>query len=180
MSTRCQVKVVGDNDLDNVMLYHHCDGYPSNMLPLIYRAYKYGIKPKALSPGGEKYDMSWMARRAGHCASFLCHMDPTEFEPESGFDLHGDIEYYYVLYVSGNLSEWRLKIFVPKNGVFWDDPCFKNMNLLLEENSICELVNKKNKLRAEVINKIDKRGRELREKDEERDSINNSIKDILQ
>ena len=83
MSTRCQVKIQGTdvNGSAAFTLYHHCDGYPSYMLPLIASGYK---------------DV-WQAARAGKAASMLCAADPTGFELEQGHDLHGDIEYYYVV-----------------------------------------------------------------------------------
>lgn len=90
MSTRCQVKVIeGDGHWQQVTLYHHCDGYPPNMLPLIHKAYK-------LLGGG------WRAGRAGTIAAHLCAVDPTGFDPEAGHDLHGDIEYYYTITPSNN------------------------------------------------------------------------------
>ncbi len=93
MSTRCQVQVIegmGDNLYQKVTLYHHFDGYPSNMLPLIHKAYE-------LSGGG------WEAGRAGKMASFLCAADPGQFEPEAGHDLHsGDIAYFYTVKPSNN------------------------------------------------------------------------------
>lgn len=94
MSTRCQVKVVqtGLPWDQEITLYHHTDGYPSNIIPLIHRAYHYGetIQPDWCRP-------SWQFGRAGKCASYLCWADPGTFEPEAGNQLHMDIEYYYVI-----------------------------------------------------------------------------------
>lgn len=87
MSTRCQVKVIDDKDPDDaVTLYHHCDGYPTNMLPLIAAA----------------YEPNWEHGRVGKVASFLCAEDPGSFEPESGHELHGDIEWYYILKIKAD------------------------------------------------------------------------------
>lgn len=86
MSTRCQVQVIeGPEARNKVTLYHHYDGYPSKMLPLIHKAYELS--------GGE-----WEAGRAGKMASFLCASDPGQFEPEAGHDLHSaDIAYFYTV-----------------------------------------------------------------------------------
>jgi hypothetical protein len=117
MITRCQVRVVqeGLSWDESVTLYHHSDGYPTYMLPLIARA----------------YDMSgrdWHSGRAGKAASVLCAADPGVFEPEAGHELHCDIEYYYTLYTvnkaQGNVNEcpeWEVQVFDCGTG-FWDAP----------------------------------------------------------
>ena len=54
MSTRCQVQLVFEgNDWNtgeaktfwdkSIVLYHHCDGYPENMIPVLIRAYGSGM-----------------------------------------------------------------------------------------------------------------------------------------
>jgi hypothetical protein len=103
MSTRCQVKVTELNG-DSVTLYHHCDGYPSNMLPLIASAYK----------------PDWEHGRVGKVASFLCEVDPGSFEPESGHAKHGDIEWYYILRITNpngihvnSCSVWTIEVYNP-------------------------------------------------------------------
>jgi hypothetical protein len=109
MSTRCQVLVeeIGTMWKEEVMLYHHMDGYPKNILPLIFAAFKEG-------------EIGWEKGRAGKVASFLCAVDPGEFEPESGFQLHGDIEWYYRLRLinsqRGSTAErpvWMVDIYKP-------------------------------------------------------------------
>ena len=82
MSTRCQVKVT--DGTESLTLYHHTDGYPSNMLPIIRSAW-------------EKYGQGWEGARVGKVASMLCAVDPTVFEPLDYHTLHGDIEYYYII-----------------------------------------------------------------------------------
>lgn len=112
MSTRCQVKVtqsgISLND-QAVTLYHHCDGYPTNMLPLIQSAYDLGHR-------------GWELGRTGKSASFLCASDPGSFEPEAGHELHGDIEWYYVVQCvnskGGTIDE------VPSWNVFVYDPSY--------------------------------------------------------
>ena len=107
MSTRCNVQVIqtGVDWKQEIQLYHHCDGYPSNMLPLIAKAFR-------LSKGG------WEAGRAGKAASFLCAVDPGQMEPEQGMTPHGDIEYLYKITVCNNNGgtigekpEWLVETF---------------------------------------------------------------------
>lgn len=109
MSTRCQVHVVendGNQPWERLTLYHHCDGYASNMLPLIASAFKARTK-------------GWEGGRAGKVASFLCAADPGQFEPEPGHELHGDIEWYYRLWVKehhdveGRPITWEIEVFDP-------------------------------------------------------------------
>jgi len=111
MSTRCQVKIQvhsgHTNDDEKVTLYHHCDGYPTNMLPLIHKAF--------VDNGGAE---NWKLERAGHAASFLCATDPGGFEPEAGHDLHGDIEWYYVVTV-GKVT-WDVQVYEVAND--WQTP----------------------------------------------------------
>jgi len=92
MSTRCQVKVTGTdiNGSDSFTLYHHCDGYPDYMLPLIAKG----------------HIDSWQAGRIGKAAAMVVSSDPTGFELEQGHELHGDIEYYYVVDVNG--GDWLI------------------------------------------------------------------------
>jgi len=101
MSTRCQVKVI-QKDFDSeesVTLYHHYDGYPENMIPLFVKASQY----KGCKSG-----------RAGKVASILCDVDPLGFEPESGHQLHGDLSYYYKLYINiygKDGQNWELEVY---------------------------------------------------------------------
>ena len=110
MSTRCQVKVVqrGLGWEEAVTLYHHYDGYPSNMLELFEKAYK-------------DFGRGYEAGRAGKVASFLCAIDPGVFEPEEGHELHGDIEYYYLIEAhnvkSGTIDDqpyWNVTVYSVK------------------------------------------------------------------
>ena len=65
-----------------ITLYHHWDGYPSNMMPLIREAW-------------EKWGQGWEGARVGKVAGMLCASDPAGYEPEDGHTLHADIEYFY-------------------------------------------------------------------------------------
>lgn len=104
MSTRCQVQVIegaGKHDHERVTLYHHCDGYPDGMIPVIHAAWHIS-------------DRGWQAGRAGKAASYLCASHPGQFEPESGHELHGDIDYYYRLRVGG--AVWALEVYSRSSG----------------------------------------------------------------
>ncbi len=126
MSTRCQVKVIqiGLDWEEEVTLYHHSDGYPEWMVPVIAAALKGHIErhdEETLKWSLTKDDLGkprWQAGRAGKAASMLCWADPEQFEPEQGHKLHGDIEYYYKLYVvnkkGGSVDDypdWELEVF---------------------------------------------------------------------
>lgn len=111
MSTRCQIKVIqeGLDWKEEITLYHHTDGYPEYMIPIISKAFSF----KSRYPNDE-----WEKGRAGKVASPLCWADPGIFEPESGHDLHPDIEYYYKLYcinhkhgAIGDKPTWEIEIF---------------------------------------------------------------------
>ena len=111
MSTRCQVRVQDEHEA--ITLYHHCDGYPDNMLPLIASAH-------------EKYNTSFRSGRAGHSASFLCAADPEGFEVEEGHELHGDIEWYYRVAVLETPDRqrglWNVTVYRPSENGTPDDP----------------------------------------------------------
>ncbi len=115
MSTRCQVQVIQEGECreQRITLYHHWDGYPENIIPLIYKAYCYEENPSSVSKNTFKTD--WRKARAGKVASLLCWADPAEFEPEQGHRLHADIQYYYRLYCSRSRSKkkliWEVEIF---------------------------------------------------------------------
>lgn len=122
MSTRCQVSVhemsAGGGEDDRVTLYHHTDGYPEYMVPLIVSAWRKAIEEK----GSE-----WRAGRAGKAASFLCYVDPGTMEPEAGHELHGDIEFYYRVRLTGSKAvgkpapRWSVEVLVPDGSVNWTD-----------------------------------------------------------
>lgn len=156
MSTRCQVQVVqeGLNWSESVTLYHHHDGYPSNMVSMIAKTYEQFSQPRDI--GTDKpLDEKWMLGRAGHVAAFLCAVDPFEFEPEDGHDLHGDIEYYYRLYIvntqRGSTAEepaWELEIYTShspnyddptwkaRSKAFWNEPTVNKMMLLCQRQAV--------------------------------------------
>ena len=107
MSTRCQVRVKSEglSWKEERWLYHHWDGYPENMIPIINEAQKviynnYIAKQRDPETNKSMGDHNiYMNGRAGKVSSFLCAVDPVGFEPEDDGDLHGDIEYLYKLFL---------------------------------------------------------------------------------
>lgn len=109
MSTRCQVRIEteGLSWKEERWLYHHWDGYPENMIPIINQAQSVVsnnfISMKRDPDTIKSY--AYMNGRAGKVSSFLCAVDPVGFEPEDVGDLHGDIEYLYKLYLVNKSDE---------------------------------------------------------------------------
>ena len=143
MSTRCQVVIKGEGfDTDTLTMYHPCDGYPSNMIPLLQKAAKILLKKsgtvKYASVNEPSYDvasMPWEAGRVNKVASCICASDPLGFGPEKTDDLHPDIGYLYELTVSGEghvgaRVKWDVAVFTPNKG-FCDSPCKPNMTAVL-------------------------------------------------
>ena len=139
MSTRANVHVVS-NGLSwkegPIQLYHHCDGYPSNMLPLFAKAFESG-------------NGSWELGRAGKAAGFICASDPGQFEPEAIQTLHSDIEYFYRItcknVANGTMAEqptWIIDVFTshdaPQRKQFWNDGDPKRLRLLIEGLSVSD------------------------------------------
>jgi len=116
MSTRCQVQVVevGENFQPKISLYHHTDGYPDYIIPLIYEAYCWRANENG----------QWRKARAGKVASLLCWADPGVFEPEVGNDVHWDNSYYYRLYCSESNNERK---------AIWEVEVYRKKELTIEE-----------------------------------------------
>ncbi len=163
MSTRCQVKVVRGPDRsefsDNITLYHHCDGYPGNMLEVIGRAWGYANRiPKYWRDlnkdrrDGNKYNpFSYQLDRPGYVASYLCHTDPHDFQPLPYHDLHGDIEWYYILDVDIKSLGEEWKIFLYKAKMNMEGPV--DLTLVME-GRISDFLTRKNKVRKDVVEHI--------------------------
>ena len=115
MATRCQVEIVPTgNALDRGIrpedvnrLYHHWDGYPTNMLPNIRDAFT-----KAVAYLKENSEPGGGARQIIHClsdpaksAAFLCHHEPDGYEPEDHDAVHGDAEFFYRITPERNDSD---------------------------------------------------------------------------
>jgi hypothetical protein len=172
MSTRCQVRVIAEGlgeGAESVTLYHHSDGYPSNMLPLIREGYQQVLKK------GDYY--LWQGGRPGKVAGFLCAADPGGFEPEEGHELHGDIEWYYVLRVinktGGSMAEkpeWVVDVYEPPEWgdrpldessarhQFWVKPTFDKLHLVEKGINVTEMTEAQVRKKAEQIErKVDEK-----------------------
>ena len=136
MSTRCQVQVI-DEEENKITLYHHCDGYMENMVPLMRK-------------GFEESSRDWKIGRAGKAAAFLCAADPGGFDIEEGHDLHSDIEYLYRFYCitkqtgSTDHPKWEIEVWVPKPG-FWDNADMKHMKKIVKRIDIMKAPEEKPK-----------------------------------
>jgi hypothetical protein len=168
MSTRCQVRVIAENKEDNsqfsedVTLYHHCDGCSEWMVPLFWQAYQFGVTPyvpdwKKNEPNAQPYDVNqWQAFRAGYAASFLCHIDPRGFVPESGHQLHGDIAFYYKLYVCGKTvkgqeqKQWQVEIYKTKIR----SKAAPTLKIVIKRTPLCNLVDDAGQLKSTIVAEI--------------------------
>jgi hypothetical protein len=168
MSTRCQTKVIeGQTDSsqqynEDITLYHHCDGYPEWMVPLFWKAYLFGITPfvpvwKKDEPAAAPTDAyQWQAFRGGYAASMLCHIDPRGFQPENSHELHGDIEWYYKLYVGGKTvkgqeqRQWELEIYKAKIR----RKAAPLLKKVLNRTPLCDLVDAAGELKAQILAEI--------------------------
>jgi len=160
MGTRCQVLIVSKNNPnDRIMMYHHWDGYPSHMLESIYGAWKYSVTPRVAYEGGKPVDESWMSYRVGKVASFLCHQEPGQYEPEASFEFHWDIEWFYRIDVSGE-NGWEVEIF-HRRPAFVDNPCMGNLFLTHEKAPISEFITKKGTVKHSKLKEIGKKLRIL-------------------
>ena len=119
MSTRCQVRVKSEglSWKEERWLYHHHDGDPENMVPIIEQARNL-IHDKYIKNEKDHISYySYMNGRAGKVSSFLCAVDPIGFEPEGVGDEHGDIEYLYKLFLVnknnggfGTTPSWEMEV----------------------------------------------------------------------
>lgn len=161
MSTRCQVTVIQEGMPwpERSTLYHHSDGYPENIVPLIGKALqghilqnnRYADKLAAQSELDKDYwdrlrGVQWQMGRAAKVAGRLCWADPDQFEPEDSHDLHVDIEYFYRLFVVNHETNnkpptWELEVLQPVNG-FWDNPTEKNLKVKHKRQPLEKLLKK--------------------------------------
>lgn len=64
----------------------------------------------------DAYAPEWKHGRIGKVATFVLAQDPEGYELEQGHELHGDIEWYYILEVKseshvGAIPEWFLRVY---------------------------------------------------------------------
>lgn len=157
MSTRCQTQVIERHKEveanwkeEKITLYHHCDGSPSNMLKLFLKAYRYGVDPYPNSWNKELIESSWQAHRAGYAAAFLCHIEPRGFQPEESHELHGDIAFYYKIFVSK--GEWEIEIFV----IDIQSRTHDDLWLVYDRTKISDFINNDGEVKKEILEEIEK------------------------
>lgn len=163
MSTRCQVRIEGCEGSDDVItVYHHCDGYPSWMVPLIEKAYRKAIMPIDYETTvGDKtvvhqYEHAGMLNRGGYMASAIVAADPHGYQIENGNGLHGDIEYLYIIRPIGGTEDrpilkydgtegtyrppmWTVEIRTPRSNGFWNRPRVAEMRIVTVATEIGKL-----------------------------------------
>jgi hypothetical protein len=162
MSTRSQVKVIGTIGDGSQMLYHHTDGYPDYMIPLLKSAAKLALDNSSMvkyaHEDAAKFSVSalpWEAGRVGKVASALCASDPLIMEPDAS-ELHGDIAYLYRLYLvnpsgmghCGERVRWDIEILTPNTG-FWDNSTEENMTVTLARKPLHRVTKKDIKIASQ-------------------------------
>lgn len=132
MSTRCQVLVYGNVESNDrfVNLYHHTDGYPSYMMPLIAKAHRAWLRSQQLD---------CLKGRSEKVASFLAGADPDVFEFHSKHfrydegsknpSFNCDLDYIYIIKIDGN--DWDFQIRSTNRG-FWDNPTLRCTELVAD------------------------------------------------
>ena len=86
-----------------ILLYHHFDGYPENMLSLMLKYEEIFEKEVREKLQVEPTQERWLLGRVGHLASFIIATDILGFEVSDVFQkeedvvLHSDIDFYYVI-----------------------------------------------------------------------------------
>lgn len=136
LSTRAIIWFQGnENDANEngTWVYAHDGGDPRFVLKDLLDAHE---RARTSRPSkvhfGSSYDDSWKIGRPGYSASYLCGVDPPNFQMDtywltSGGQFYGDIEWLYVVtseVVDGKLT-WLVEVRVPKPS-FWDDPILAN------------------------------------------------------
>ena len=106
MSTRCQTKIEGTD----LLVYRHCDGYPSSMLKVLLPFVESFMKYRG-------HDPEYMVAQLVHMLIADCEKDMEQFYKDFpgkertpsytgyGVDraIHGDIEYLYEIRKDGTL-----------------------------------------------------------------------------
>ena len=102
MSTRCQIQVEGES----VLLYKHCDGYPTGVLPTLEDVVTWFKEERGF------FDGSYLLARIGQ--RFMNDSDNVGSDPDRrisalgyGYDteIHGDIEYLYTVH-----TDWTITV----------------------------------------------------------------------
>lgn len=116
MSTRAQVRIISTDtngsDLSQQSVYHHCDGYPSNMVTLLQLADRMAHE--------HKYSASLLGR-AEKMTSFVIAADPAGYEVEPADTEHSDLAYFYALTIATD-APWKLTVrrYTPKGDIIYN------------------------------------------------------------
>lgn len=102
MATRCNI-ILEDKDF-KVQLYRHFDGYPEGMIPDLHGVFK-NKPPKSAMEGSEAILREWKYDDGKPVAEFEGNVDNYEDE------LHGDIEYLYIIQCMGMGIPARILIY---------------------------------------------------------------------
>jgi hypothetical protein len=136
-----------DANEHGTFVYSHADGDPPFVLKDLLEAYKRATTPRQSKVWPQSYyDDSWKIGRPGYSASFLCGVDPPNFQVDtywltSNGQFYGDIEWLYVVsaeVVGGKLT-WVVEIRVPKPS-FDDRPILANTRIKHRKQPIEALV----------------------------------------
>ena len=136
MSTRASIWFQANESDANehgTFIYSHDGGEPRFMLKDLLEAYDRATTPRQSKLWPESfYDDSWKIGRPGYSASFLCGVDPPNFQVDtywltSGGQFYGDIEWLYLVTaeVVDGKPTWLVEVRVPKPS-FWDKPILSN------------------------------------------------------
>lgn len=116
MSTRSQVRVKPAANLykdQEFRAYHHCDGYPSNMVQLLFNAFRswsFGkVGRSHLLPKGKRININ-PAHMAVKALNYIVSADRDGYEIETKDVLHGDLEFAYSVIVRSEqwiVTVWR-------------------------------------------------------------------------
>ena len=146
MSTRSHILIEQEkNQLYPIMIYKHSDGYPSGVLPFLQEFTHKFLKVRGHDP---EYFLAqllrhWSIQDRWYEAIIKTAWGRDDYEePYEGFnerhkniqseyaflswgitplsDIHGDIEYFYIVKTTG-----KIEVRVPKKG-FWENPTLEN------------------------------------------------------
>ncbi len=135
MATRCNVVITMDN-MEPAVLYRHWDGYPSEVLPSLARAFSAGGECQNAQPSSLAAFII-----ADGITTSMDDLPYAEYEPTN--DLHADVDYIYLVVASRNEDgdpRWAVEILEPAPG-YQNKPSLDNC-LLLDWGEVLSLADK--------------------------------------